>query len=94
MMEKTTLAQITNIKYKAIALITYQANRLTLTEKSAVLRLYELMDEILLDKIYSERYTVEEYVDSLLIEHSMIFRGSKNTEVKKLGKLIEGGLKW
>lgn len=93
-MEKVTLAQITDIKYKAIALITYQANRLTVTEKSSVLKLYELMDNILLDRIYNKRCTIEDYVNSLLIEHSILFKDSKNSEVKRLGKSIEEGLKW
>ena len=52
------------------------------------------MDNILLERVNHPRYSIEEYVDATLIEYSILFRGSQNSEVKRLGKYIEKGLKW
>ena len=93
-MEKTTLSQITEIKFRTISILTYQKDRVSINERGLLEKLYELMDDILLERANHPRYSVEEYVDGTLIEYSILFRGSKNSEVKRLGKYIEKGLKW
>lgn len=93
-MEKTLLTQIAEIKFQTVSLLTYQHERLTLTERARVLEVYELMDSILLDKLHSPRHTAEDYADALILEHSIILKGSKNSEVRKLSALLEKGLQW
>lgn len=93
-MEMTTLAQITEIKFRTISILTYQKDRITINERSIVEQLYELMDDILLERVHHPRYTVEEFVDATLIEYSILFKGFQNSEVKRLGKYIAKGLKW
>jgi hypothetical protein len=52
------------------------------------------MDDILLDRATHKNYSNEEYIDSVLIEYNMVLRASRNSEVKKLSKLLEEGIKW
>lgn len=91
---KTLQQQIMEIKFQTASLLSYQVGRLTIAERNAINELYELMDNVLLDNIQSSRYTMEEYVDAALIEHSIILSASKNSAVKKLGKLVGKGIKW
>ena len=93
-MEKTTLSQITEIKFRTTSILTYQKDRVSINERGLLEKLYGLMDDILLERVNHPRYSAEEYVDVTLIEYSILFRGSKNSEVKRLGKYIEKGLKW
>ena len=90
-MEKTTLSQITEIKFRTTSILTYQKDRVSINERGL---LEKLMDNILLERVNHPRYSIEEYVDATLIEYSILFRGSQNSEVKRLGKYIEKGLKW
>jgi hypothetical protein len=74
--------------------MTYHRERITLPERATVEKLYELMDDILCDRIHHKHYTMEEYVDSMFMENAIILKKTKNSEVKKLVKLLEEGIKW
>lgn len=52
------------------------------------------MDDILCDRIHHKHYTTEEFIDSAFMENAMVMKRTKNTEVKKLVKLLEEGIKW
>lgn len=93
-MESVTLSQITEIKFRAISLLTYQKERLTINETNMLRDLCNLMDDILLERVHHPRYTSEEFVDATFIEHAMLYKASRNSEVKRLGVLLEKGLKW
>ena len=93
-MEKTLLTQIDNIKATTISLMTYHKDRLTLHERALIEKLYYLMDDIICDRIHHKHYTMEEYVDSILIENVMVLKSTKNCAVKKLVNLLEKGIKW
>lgn len=93
-MENALLIQIADIKYQAIALLTYQKDRITINENNYILKLCNILDDILLDRVQSKRCSVEETIDNILIDYSMLFKVSKNSEVKRLGKKLEAGLNW
>lgn len=93
-MEKTILTQISKIKNLIVSILTYQKDRVTLNERNYLNKAYELMDDILCERIHHKMYTVEEYVDSILIEFNMVLRASKNSEVRKLSKILEEGIRW
>ena len=93
-MEKTLQTQITKIKNIIVSLLTYQEDRLTLREGALIEKVYELMDDILCDRIHHKHYTTEEFIDSAFMENAMVMKRTKNTEVKKLVKLLEEGIKW
>lgn len=93
-MEKTILTQISKIKNLVVSILTYQKDRVTLNERNYLNKVYELMDDILCERIHHKMYTVEEYVDSVLIEFNMVLRASKNSEVRKLSKILEEGIRW
>lgn len=93
-MAKTTLTQIAKIKNSTVALLTYHRDRMTLNERAMVESLYYLMDDIVCDRVHHKHYTAEEYVDTVFMENAMILKKTKNSEVKKLAKLLEEGIKW
>ena len=93
-MEKTILTQISKIKNLIVSILTYQKDRVTLNERNYLNKAYELMDDILCERIHHKMYTVEDYVDSVLIEFNMVLRASKNSEVRKLSKILEEGIRW
>ena len=93
-MEKTILTQIAKIKNLTVSILTYQKDRVTLNERTYLNKIYEFMDDILLDRATHKNYSNEEYIDSVLIEYKMVLRASRNSEVKKLSKLLEEGIKW
>lgn len=93
-MEKTILSQIAKIKNLTVSILTYQKDRVTLNERAYLNKLYEFMDDILCDRAHHKMFTDEEYVDSVIIEYNMLFRASKNSEIKKLSNILEEGIKW
>ena len=93
-MAKTLQTQVAKIKNIIVSLLTYQKDRLTLQERALIEKLYELMDNILCDRIHHKHYTTEEFIDSAFMENAMVMKRTKNTEVKKLVKLLEEGIKW
>lgn len=88
------LTQISEIKYRAVSLLSAKAGTLTVNEKIAIQALYDLIDGLLLNKIENKRYSTEEYVDTFIVEHNMILKPSKNLEVQRFSKLLERGLSW
>jgi len=93
-MEKTIQSQVAKIKNILVSLMTYHRDRISLQERALVEKLYELMDDILCDRVHHKHYTTEEYVDAMLMEHAMVLKKTRNSEVKKLVKLLEEGIKW
>ena len=93
-MAATLQTQVAKIKNIIVSLLTYQKDRLTLQERALIEKLYELMDDILCDRIHHKHYTTEEFIDSAFRENAMVMKRTKNTEVKKLVKLLEEGIKW
>ena len=93
-MAKTLLEQVSLIKTLAVNILTYQRVQLSVHDKATVTAIYQLMDDIIVDRVSSKYNTMEEIVDSRLIEYSMLLNRSQNTEVKRLNKMIKGGIKW
>lgn len=93
-MAKTLLEQISLIKAMAVNILTYQNTILSVHDKATTIAIYNLMDDILLERANTKHYTMEEVVDARLMEYSLLLSKSRNTEVKRLNKLIKGGIKW
>lgn len=93
-MAKTLLEQISLIKAMAVNILTYQNTILSVHDKATTIAIYNLMDDILLERANAKHFTMEEVVDARLMEYSLLLSKSRNTEVKRLNKLIKGGIKW
>lgn len=93
-MESTTLSQISKIKAAVTSLLTFQGSRLGVVEKNTIMSIYSLMDDILLDQVNDTRHSVEDVVDTRIMEYSIILQNSQNTEVRRLRKMLEEGLTW
>ena len=93
-MAKTLQTQVAKIKNIIVSLLKKQKDRLTLQERALIEKLYELMDDMLCDRIHHKHYTTEEFSDAAFMENAMVMKRTKNTEVKKLVKLLEEGIKW
>jgi hypothetical protein len=88
------LTQISDIKFHAVSLLSARAGTLTVNEKIAIQAIYDMIDSWLLNKIENKRYTLEEYVDTFIVEHNMILKASKNLEVQRFSKILERGITW
>lgn len=91
---RTVLAQISKIKGIIVSLLTYQRDRLNNNETDQLTKLYKFLDNILCGRATHKQYSDEEYIDSVLIEHTMVLKNSRNTSIKQIVKILEGGLKW
>lgn len=93
-MSKTVLQQVNRIKELAVTILTYNKNALSVHDKATTIAIYNLMDDIILDRAGTKRNTLEEVVDTRLMEYSILLSKSKDSDIKRLLKLIKGGIKW
>jgi len=93
-MAKTLTEQISLIKALTVSILTYHSATLSVHDKATTVAIYNLMDDILLDRVSTKHNTLEEIVDTRLMEYSILLSKSNNSEVKRLNKLIKGGIKW
>ena len=84
--------QLTDIKSLVSNILSYE--NLMEYEEDILNCIYELVNNIMLDKLDDKRYTVEEISDMRIMEYKIILEASENEEIKKLVKLLGRGLKW
>ena len=93
-MAKTIAEQVNLIKGLTVSILNYHKSTLSVHDKATTLAVYNLMDDILLDRASTKHNTMEEVVDTRLMEYSILLSKSNNSEVQRLNKLIKGGIKW
>lgn len=84
--------QLTDIKSMVSNILSYEV--LFDYEEEVLNNIYELVNNIMLDKLDDKRYTVEEISDMRIMEYKIILEASTNREIKKLVRLLGKGLKW
>lgn len=84
--------QLTDIKSMVSNILSYEV--LFDYEEEVLNNIYELINNIMLDKLDDKRYTVEEISDMRIMEYKIILEASTNREIKKLVRLLGKGLKW
>ena len=84
--------QLTDIKSMVSNILSYEV--LLDYEEEVLNNIYELVNNIMLDKLDDKRYTVEEISDMRIMEYKIILEASTNREIKKLVGLLGKGLKW
>lgn len=84
--------QLTDIKSMVSNILSYE--ELFDYEEEVLNNIYELVNNIILDKLDDKRYTVEEISDMRIMEYKIILEASTNREIKKLVRLLGKGLKW
>lgn len=94
MMDNLVACQLASIKSHIVSILTYQKGRLTVQEKGLLHKLYEFLDDVFCERATHKRFTVEEHIDNVIMESSLILKNSRNDELKKLRKALEKGIKW
>ena len=84
--------QLTDIKSMVSKILSYEV--LFDFEEEVLNSLYELVNNIMLDKVDDKRFTVEEISDMRIMEYKIILEASTNREIKKLVRLLNKGIKW
>lgn len=84
--------QLTDLKSMVSNILSYEV--LFDYEEEVLNNIYELINNIMLDKLDDKRYTVEEISDMRIMEYKIILEASTNREIKKLVRLLGKGLKW
>lgn len=84
--------QLTDLKSMVSNILSYEV--LFDYEEEVLNNIYELVNNIMLDKLDDKRYTVEEISDMRIMEYKIILEASTNKEIKKLVRLLGKGLKW
>lgn len=89
---KTLKEQLTEIKAKTVTVLSQEV--LFDFEEEVLNELYELVNSVLLEKINSKRYTMEEYADARIMEYVIVLETSENKQIQQIVRLLKKGLNW